>query len=79
MGVSRKPCDLAKQLINVDINVYKNNPSRFFDFATAIFKSGVAMKLTDYGNESVEVTQIPLRRLPGMVKTDLRWQLSAAS
>jgi hypothetical protein len=71
-----EPYDIAKQLINVDINVYANNQKRIFEHATAIFKSGVATKLTAYGQETVEVTQIPLCKLPGMLKLDLCWQLS---
>lgn len=71
-----EPSPIAKELIDADTNVYVNHPERFFDFATAILKSGVAMKLTNYGTGSVEVTKIPLWRLPGMIKPDLSWQLS---
>jgi hypothetical protein len=70
-----QPNELSKQLINTDINVYQRNPERFFEFANAIFKASVSTKATDYGQAEVAVNQIPLRRLPGMVKKDLKWRL----
>ncbi|NJM68158.1 MAG: hypothetical protein HC851_22050 [Acaryochloris sp. RU_4_1] len=70
-----RPNEISRQLINADINCYQGRPERFLDRDTAIFKSLVPLKITDYAQTEVSVTEIPLRRLPGMVRPDLLWRL----
>jgi hypothetical protein len=72
-----KPGHLSEQLINVDLNTYNESIEKFFEqpTATAIFKDIVALKASEYGQQNIAVTQIPLRRLPGMIKKGLIWRL----
>ena len=70
-----RPYPLAKEIIDNDINIYQRDPERFFEAKPNIFKWLVALIETDYGQSEVSVNDIPLRRLPGIVKQGLVWRI----
>jgi hypothetical protein len=70
-----KPSALSKQLIDSEINTFQRSPESFLTADTAIFKTLVPMKATNYGVTEVAVTEIPLHKLPGMIKPALTLRL----
>jgi hypothetical protein len=72
-----QPCDRAA--LEKDLNVYVNEPKRFFENATTIFKDGVAMRQVNPGRTAVTVDVIAMHRLPDLIKPRLAWEIAKES